>query len=369
MNNARGWLVSRIERASRFEEYTVDRTIETLVKQRGLLITSIAKLNYNENLFIPPEKTRFLLEQVADECDVRMYPQDEINQLRESLSEYVRMPAECIVIGNGSDELIDRVTRLFVEKADRIISIDPTFPILKHCSKYQGAEYSTVPLQDNFELNVPALMQAADERTRILYVCSPNNPTGNQFNFEDVKTLTEKFPGLVIVDEAYVEFARYSIVPLVAEYENLVVLRTFSKAFGLAGLRLGYAVANPNLASALVKIPLPFPVSTVTLKMGLKALENREIMEAAVNQLKVERERLLAELNKIAGVTAFCSDANFILFSMNKPCETVYEALLEKGILVKKFGRILKMENCMRTTVGLPSVNMRLVEALKGILN
>jgi histidinol-phosphate aminotransferase len=172
----------------------------------------------------------------------------------------------------------------------------------------------------------------------LLYLCSPNNPTSNQMRPEDVETLVKAFPGIVILDEAYGEFADYSFVPRIGEFPNMIILRTFSKAFGLAMLRLGYAVANPELASVVrEKAPLPYPVSGFTIRMGIKMLENMSIMQTAVAALLAERGKLIKALNQIEGVQAFNSQADFLLINTEKPADEVYAKLLKQGIMLKKY--------------------------------
>jgi histidinol-phosphate aminotransferase len=362
------WLEKRLERLQGLESYSLERTNETIAKQYGLAPAEIVKLNYNENLFMPREKLVELMREVAQECDLRIYPQEEENKLKEKISDYLKIPQDCAVVGNGSDELIDRIGRLFLEKGDKAVSVTPTFPVLRYCIKHQGAECAAVPLLKNFELDVAHLLDNFTSKTKLLYLCSPNNPTANQFKMNEVESLIEEFPGIAIVDEAYAEYADYSTVPLVDKYENLIILRTFSKAFGMAGLRLGYAVTNTALAKTLTeKTPLPFPVSVFTLNMGQKLLENLDTVKKAVEELKVERGTLTKKLNEIGGIEAFDSKTNFVLFNTDKPYEEVYQNLLKKGILVRKFGKILHLDNCLRTTVGLPKMNAKLLEALEEI--
>jgi histidinol-phosphate aminotransferase len=362
------WIDEKLKKLQDIEGYSVGESTETLAKQLGISPSEIIKLNFNENLFMPRAKLIELMREVVEECDLRIYPQEEENRFREKLSGYLKTPKENIVVGNASDELIDRIARLFLEKGESAISVMPTFPVFKYCAKRQGAEYVTVPLLDNFGLDVERLLGTFSPKTSILYLCSPNNPTGNQFKIDEVETLAKEFPGIVVLDEAYGEYADYSMVPRVGEFENLIILRTFSKAFGLAALRLGYAVTNARLAKTLSdKTPLPFPVSAFTLNMGQKLLENVEVMKKAVEELKSERGKLIRKLNEIKGIEAFDSKANFVLFNADKPCEEVYQSLLKRGFLVKKLGKILNLENCLRTTVGLPQMNGKLLEALREI--
>jgi len=369
MKTQRKLLEKKLKQLQLLESYIPERTNESVAKQLGISPSEIVKLNYNENLFMPREKLVGFMREVAEECDLRIYPQEEENRLKEKVGSYLTVPRDCVVVGNGSDELIDRITRLFLEKGDRVVSIAPTFPVFRQCIQRQGAEYVAVPLLRDFGLDVESLVDAFMPEASLLYLCSPNNPTANQFKKEDIITLIEEFPGIVVVDEAYAEYADYSMVQLAEKYENLIVLRTFSKAFGLAGLRLGYAVTNVTLAKMLAeKTTLPFPVSVFTLGMGRKLLENLAMVKKTVEELKTERGKLTEKLNGISGIEAFGSKTDFVLFNVDKPYEDIYEKLQRRGILVKKFGKLLHLENCLRTTVGLPQMNIKLLEALEEIV-
>ncbi len=362
------WLKQKLEKLQAIDCYSAGVTPETVAKQLGVTTKQILKLNFNENLFMPRVKQAKLVKELADEIDLRMYPEDEEVKLREKLTEYMKVPKDYLVVGNASDELIDRIIRLFIEKGDAAVSFTPTFSIPRLCVKRQEGEYITVPLKKNLQLDVKGMTSKFSDKTRLLYLCSPNSPTATQYKLEDIEALAKAFPGVVILDEAYGEFADYSFVPKIREFENMIILRTFSKAFGLAALRLGYAVANPELAKILTeKTPLPYPVSGFTLRMGIKMLDNVGLMMESVRQVKVERAKLIKELNEIDGVQTFDSQANFLLMNTQKPCELVNQKLLWKGIMVKKWGKILQYENCFRVTVGLPEMNAKLIEALKEI--
>jgi len=362
------WLKKKLGKLELLESYRPERTNESVAKQLGIRPAEILKLNYNENLFIPREKLVQFMREVAGECDLRIYPQEEENKLKDKICAYLTVPTDCVVVGNGSDELIDRITRLFLEKAEKAVSIAPTFPVPRQCIQRQGAEYVAVPLLRDFGLDVENLLGAFEPEARLLYLCSPNNPTANQFKKEEITALIEKFPGIVVLDEAYAEYADYSMVQLVEKCENVIVLRTFSKAFGLAGLRLGYAVTNVALAKVLAEKTLPFPLSVFTLGMGRKLLENRAMVKKTVETLKSERGKLIKKLENVSGIKAFDSKTDFVLFNTDKPFEDVYQKLQTQGILIKKFGKILHLENCLRTTVGLPQMNTKLLEALEEIL-
>ncbi len=358
------WLNKKLERLQSSEIYAAEKTNLEIAKQYGLRVSDIVKLNYNENLYIPREKLIPLFKEVAEEVDFRIYPQEEEVTLKQKISEYLQVPTDRLTLGNSSDEVMERVIRIFLEVGDAAVTFSPTFSVFKYCIKYEGAQYVPVDLRDDFTLDMDCMRKAFTPCARLLYLCSPNNPTANQLKPREVEALTEEFPGIVLVDEAYAEYADYSVVPLVKKYENLVVLRTFSKAFSLAGLRLGYAVANPTLAKALDKTPAPYPVNVVSMSMGTKMLENVGLMRESVGALKQERGKLISQLNQIKGVEAFDSKANFVLFNTAKPYGGVYDKALSQGLVIKKLGQLLKYPNCLRTTVGLPEMNAKLIKAL-----
>jgi histidinol-phosphate aminotransferase len=364
------WLKAKLKKLEAIDCYSAGATPETVAKRIGVDESKIVKLNFNENLFVDRAKQAVLMKELADEIDLRMYPEDEEPKLREKLAGYMGVPADYLVVGNAGDELIDRMIRLFVEKGDVAVSFAPSFAIPRLCVRRQEGEYIMVPLKSDFQLDVEGMLAKFSDKTRLLYLCSPNNPTSNQMKPADIEKLVKAFPGIVLLDEAYGEFADYSFVPRIREFPNMIILRTFSKAFGLAMLRLGYAVANPELATVLrEKAPLPYPVSGFTIRMGIKMLDNMEIERSAVSALLAERGKLIKQLNQIEGVQAFNSQADFLLINTAKPADEVYATLLARGIMLKKWGKLLQYENCFRVTVGLPEMNQKLIQALKEIMS
>ena len=363
----KAWLVDRLEEIRLMNSYAIEDSFEKVAERPGISPPEVVRLNLNENLFIPKQKILKLLRDVAKECDLRIYPQEEELRLKKSLADYLNVTADHIIVGNGGDELIQQIARLFLEVGDEALSVTPTFSMYGHIVGLVGGKYLETPLNDEFTLDAHRILSMATPRTRMLFLCSPNNPTANQFDLDAIRFLVEEFPGLVIIDEAYVEFAEYSVVPLLGKFENMIVLRTFSKAFGLAGLRLGYAAASLEVAEGISKAQLPFPLSSVALRMGLKMLSNVDMVKRAVKRVKIEREKLIEKLNGIDGVKAFPSQTNFVLFQTDLSSGEAYRLLLRKGILVKNFGHILHLTNCLRTTVGLPTMNIRLLTALEEI--
>ena len=365
MNQRKKWLTEKLEKLMSSEAYAAEKTNETIAKEYGLAPSDVVKLNYNENLFIPREKIIPLLKEVAEECDFRIYPQEEEAKLKEKIGEYLQVTQQNVAVGNSSDEVMERVIRLFLEEGKTAVTFTPTFTVFNYCVQDQGAELVAVPLKNDFSVDVEAMQKTFTSDARLLYLCSPNNPTANQLKPRETESLIEEFPGIILVDEAYAEYADYSVVQLINKYENLIVLRTFSKAFSLAGLRLGYAVSDPVLARAINKTPTPYLVNVVSLSMGRKMLENIGLVREAVAALKLERANLINQLNDIEGVEAFDSKTNFVLFQTEKPYTRVYEQALKKGVIIKKLGKLLDHENCLRTTVGLPQMNAKLLAVLK----
>ena len=366
---AKGAVERILNNAQGLSGYDLGETARGLARKLGVEPSGILKLNQNENLFVPLEFLRGLLREVVEEVDPRFYPPDEMTDLREALGERLKVLPEEIVVGTGCDQLIDLVSRMALRRGDAAISISPTFSMYEQGVRVQGATYRAIPLRGDLSLDVEGMLDSATPRTRLLFLCSPNNPTANQFDEEEIRRLAEGFRGLVVVDETYADFAEGSIVPLIRGFENLVVLRSFSKAFGMAGLRLGYATANGDLAKAMrERFQLPYSVSAITLRLGLKLLENIEVIESGIEALKEQRRRLIEGLNEISGVHALDSETNFVLFQVGMGSNEAYGALLKRGVIVRNIGRVLHMEDCLRVAVAPPPVSERFIAALSEVV-
>ncbi len=358
------WLEAKLRKMQNREEYIPKYTPETVAKQLGIHEEEIIRLDKNENLFLSKSFFSGILKELAEELDPRFYPQKEKSTLIHELMEYLDLPSESIILGNGSDELIETIVRFFLGSNEEAISITPTFTMYQIIVTNQGNTFIDASLNDDFSLDVDGLLSKTSSKTRLCFICSPNNPTGNQFNFESIKQLLDKFRGIVIIDEAYVEYAPYSVRERITEYDNLIVLRTFSKAFGLAGLRIGYGLAHPKIASALKKLQLPFNINTFSLQLAIKLLDKREIVRTSITRLKTERERFYKKLTKIPGVKAFPSNANFLLVTTEKDTNMMCDKLMNHGILVRNLENILHLGRCLRVTVGLPEMNNKFLNIM-----
>jgi histidinol-phosphate aminotransferase len=274
-------------------------------------------------------------------------------------------------VANGADEIMDLLMKVFVRRGSKVMVVEPTFPMYTFFAELYGGKKVTVMLKKDFSLNVDAILKRADKDTRLLFVCSPNNPTGNQFRESDIKRLLEEFKGVVVVDEAYVDFAAGSVINWIRDYDNLAVLRSFSKAFGLAGLRLGYLVSSKHVVKYVQRVVGPFNVNSVTQQAIVLALQNWSYFKEKINLVVNEREWLMKNLQQIDGTKPYPSDANFILFKVTKTNLTsavVTERMENRNVLVKDRGHLPLLDNCIRVTVGTRKMNESFVSALKASL-
>ena len=295
------------------------------------------------------------------------YPDPYQKRLKERLSRIKGVDSSRIFIGNGSDEPIDLVYRIFCEPGvHNAVAIAPTYGMYRVAADINGVEYREVMLRDDFGLDAETLLAAADENTRLLFLCSPNNPSGNVLCRKALERLLTGFGGIVVLDEAYIDFADDpGFLSQLDRYPNLIVLQTLSKAWGMAGLRLGLAFASPEIVRLLTRVKYPYNINVVTQKLVLTLLDKD--MPGQVETLKRERTKLLEALPELPVIRkVYPSDANFILVRVDEP-RKVYDRLIEKGIVVRDRSRIRGCEGCLRLTVGTPEENERLIAELKAM--
>ncbi len=301
------------------------------------------------------------------EEDFSRYPDPLQMPLRQALAALKSVETDQIFIGNGSDEAIDMLMRAFVEPGcDNVVLLPPTYGMYAVQANIHGAEIRRAPLRADFSPDAAAVMAVSDEHSKLLFLCSPNNPTGQCLPDDFILDMLERFPGLVVIDEAYGDFTgRSSWLERLAEFPNLVVLQTFSKAWGLAGLRVGMAYSNAFIISALNKIKYPYNLNTMTIRMVLQALQLPESVQEKVQVLMSERQRLERELPLLPCVEKiFPSDANFLLVRVTD-ANDIYHYLCEQGIIVRNRDKELHCGNCLRITVGTSEENTRLLSALR----
>ena len=343
--------------------------VKTILGQKNE--EKIVKMNLNENFAMPNETIEKLLLDACRSIDVRAYPPPRGSLAIKAISSFLGFSESEVSVANGADEIMDLLMKVFVRKGSKVMVVEPSFLMYTFFAQLYGGSPVPVMLRPDFRLDVDAVLKKADKDTRLLFVCSPNNPTGNQFREADIKRLLQEFKGVVVVDEAYADFAPYSVINWVRDYDNLVVLRSFSKAFGLAGLRLGYLVSNASIVEYVQRVVGPFNVNSVTQQTIALALEKWSYFEKQINWVVNEREWLMNNLRQIDGVTPYPSDANFILFKVTKAnlaSAIVTERMENRNVLVKDRGHLPLLENCIRVTVGTRNMNETFLSALKASL-
>ena len=295
------------------------------------------------------------------------YPDAENSKLLLELSKLKQIPANNIILGNGSGELIDMVYKCFcLPFKDEVISITPTFGMYKICAEIHYLKFKEVLLSEKFELQKNEIFKAINRRTKLIVLCSPNNPTGNSFNKNDIIDIVRSFKGIVLIDEAYIDFVpEKSIMPLIKDFSRLIVLQTFSKAWGMAGLRLGAAYASCEIISLLKKVKLPYNINAATQEFALQAIKYPAKIQEIAKRINEERKQLAFFLEQLSFVKkVFPSDANFLLIEVNK-AKKVFEYLRSKKIIVRQI-EMANRSNCfLRISIGNIEDNMLLISALK----
>lgn len=296
---------------------------------------------------------------------INRYPDPHQKALKSRISEIKGIAAGSLFLGNGSDEAIDLVYRVFCEPGEsNTVSIAPSYGMYEVAAAMNDIEFRKVRLRPDFSMDTEAMLAATDSKTRLMFICSPNNPTGNSFPAEQIEELLERFGGVIVLDEAYIDFSVMpSLASLVKRYPNLIALQTLSKAWGMAGLRIGLAVADPAVISLMSKVKYPYNINVVAQKMALMKLDEAA-KDKAVAEIVGQRFRLEKELRKCPEVKGiYSSDANFLLVRFDNPDE-VYGRLLAGGVIVRNRSKVPGCEGCLRITVGTPAENDRLLRLL-----
>jgi histidinol-phosphate aminotransferase len=313
-------------------------------------------LDANENAFGSP----------LDEPYNR-YPDPLQYNVKKRLSEIKGVPIRNIFLGNGSDEAIDILFRSFCNPGvDNVILVPPTYGMYEVSANINDVQAKKVSLTEDFQLNLEGIAEAIDQNTKLIFICSPNNPTGNSINRDDVETLLNNFDGIVVVDEAYINFSRQkSFIQELTEYSNLVVLQTLSKAWGLAGLRVGMAFASEEIIEVMNKVKPPYNINESSQQLALKALANVDQVNGWIKETLLQRDKLVLALKDLDFVLdIYPSDANFILVKTTDP-KGIYNFLVQKGIIVRDRSKIDLCEGSLRITVGTPAENEILIDTLK----
>lgn len=352
-----GWLENRVEELSGIQGY-----------KKPDLVPGSVKLDSNENYSIPKQFQNEIIQSARRSSDVREYPLGGTERLIRAISNYAGVPPSMIGIGNGSDQILDIILSNFASPDTRVLVSDPTFEFFERRCRLYSVPMVSVPFSDGMRLDAKEFVRNSSSAD-ILYLDSPNNPTGFQFSKTEMYRLIKSFEGLVIIDEAYGEFGDYTVTGLARRQKNLIVTRTLSKSFGLAGLRLGYLISNKNLAGLFTDIlQYPYPLSTITIEAGIEAMARLDTVRSAIDKTKAERARIIATLRRHDSFVVFESSANFVLFDAGGAYKRIHSALAEQGISIRRLGRIGQYEGCLRVTVGTKEMNSKFLLAVRDLL-
>lgn len=316
------------------------------------------RMDANTNLFgVNPAVARAL----ASPMDVAQYPTAFADDLRAALSEEYALTPDHVIVGNGSDEVFDFITKAFLEPGDVICCPTPSFVMFPFYGRVNHGRVVEVPLKDNFQPDTEAMLAA---KPKLIFLASPNNPTGNVFDTVRIRTLLQRSKGLVVVDEAYVDFCTQNGVAALAKHRNLIVTRTFSKVHGLAGIRVGYAVSHDDIVDCLYRAKPPFTVSALSERIAVEALKDKAFAQECV-RLVAEEKVFLAHEFRARGFTPYPTDANFVLVRAPRP---VAGPLRQRGVWVRDLKDFASVSDCIRVTVGPRAANERLFAALDDVL-
>lgn len=331
------------------------------------------KIDANESPFELPEKIRMkLADYFTKGPELNLYPDTNSNELRKVLASYWDIDYDGVIVGSGSDQLIQAITNVFVGKGDKVVCPEPTFDMYRFYTAIAGGIVIKIPLKEDkgFVYDINEFIETSNkENAKVVFLCSPNNPTGGLIPLGDIEKIAKALSkSIIVVDEAYAEFSRETAISLVKRYNNLIVLRTFSKAYGLAGIRCGYSLSSVEMADEINKVKIPFNISSLSQLVAKLVFEEREERNKEIEYIKLQRDYLMEELKKIKGIHPYPSEANFILLRVSD-ARKVCRLLLERGVLVRSFGSVPVLENFFRISIGNKEQNDIFLEELKSILS
>ena len=331
-------------------------------------INAPIKINQNENPFGMPQAIKDEVLLRAYSYDWARYPEFIPTRLHEKLANYTGWRVDGVMAGNGSNEMIQSVITATVEAGVRVLLPEPTFSVYAQVIKVMNGEIISVLLNDDLSFNIPRLATAIKvQKIDLAIICSPNNPTGCTISKRDLEMMLRNSTGLVVVDQAYLEIGGEDFVPLLNDYPNLVILRTFSKAMAMGGLRVGYCLAAPELITEFMKCKMPYSLNYFSMTAAEVALEHLDLLHPLVEKIQRERERLFRELQSINGLKPVPSAANFFVVKTVFPPSELFAALVERGLLIRDVSKAPMLSDYVRISVGTPEENDRLLAALREI--
>lgn len=356
-NNLRKYIRKDI---ASLEEYIPGESASDVSDRFGVAIDKLIKLNANENPYGPSP----LAMDAAKNVLLQFYPPSDYKNLRESIGTYCRINASRIILGSGSDELIDLLLRLVLEKGDKVLTCPPTFGMYEIFTKLNAGKVITIPRNQDYSIDVEKIVKNIKKNVKVIFICNPNNPTGTITTNKDIEILL-KTNRLVVVDEAYCEFADQSAIAFVKKYPNLVILRTFSKWAGLAGIRIGYGIMDQFLVERLMNIKSPFNVNVVAEKAAIATLDDLTFAKKTIQKIIFEREKMYVALSSINKIMIFPSAGNFLFVKVKYADYQKIKNVFEENKIALRYYQSSLLCNGIRITVGRPKQNKKIIQIFK----
>jgi histidinol-phosphate aminotransferase len=365
VNEVPNWKNLLLDHIKAIETYQGVESPESIAEKTGINVEDIIKLNGNEN---PYGFSELVKKYLGDYDNYNLYPDPHQQKLRKSLAEYVGTDYERIVAGNGADELIDLLIRIFVGIGDEVIIPTPTFGMYSFGTEIVGGKVINVPRDASYDIDVEGIKESVTDKTKIIFLTSPNNPTGNLVSTEDLAQLL-KLDVIVVVDETYYEFCKVTHINLLSENANLVILRTFSKWAGLAGLRIGFGIMDPELVDTIMAMKPPYNVNLAAEVAIYASLEDRAQLAARVDEIVSERDRVFEALSNLDNIKLYPSVGNFILCEFSDGIgKVIYDSLCNKGIYLRYFGKA-PLDDSIRFSIGKPEENEIVINEITKIVS
>ncbi len=346
------------------------RALETYVVKGKTLQPGLIKLNQNENPFDVPDEIKRKVTEEFLKSPWNRYPEVFPGELLQALSSFVHHPAEGIIAGNGSNELMYTILMATVSRGTKVLIPSPSFFLYEKAVKVFDGEVVSVMMKEDLSFPSEEILRSArTEKPAVIVLVSPNSPTGQSMSVADVEKILTDTSSLVLVDEAYVEFSeKRSVQSLLEKYDRLIVLRTFSKAFSMAGLRIGYLLARPALCAELLKPKIPFTVNAFSASVAMKLMERKEVVDARIAFIKNEKKILYNALRSLNGVDVFSSDTNFLIFRTRQEAGSLFQRLLQRNVLVRDVSSYPMLERTLRVNVGTEKENKTFLAVLQELL-
>ncbi|MDG6997148.1 MAG: histidinol-phosphate transaminase [Nitrososphaerota archaeon] len=352
-----------------FKPYQWEPSTREIARSVGIQSNKIIRMDANTSPFLPTSSLRALAPRIAS-FPVNEYPDTSYHDLSKELARYTGKKQESLVVTNGADEALDIISKVFLDPSDEAIIPYPTYSMFRIVTEIRGATPRLVGRNPDLSLDAEAIKQQITSKTRVIFLCSPNNPTGDTISEETAKYILRSTDALVVIDEAYYEFCGKTLADLTHKYDNVAIVRTFSKAFSMAGVRVGYIIASQRTVESLNLVRPPNSLSVISLALAQAALKDKKLMEQNVRSIMREKKRCAETMSGLNGIEVHPGDGNFILFRVKRAsAKSLNQRLLKKGIVLRDLSDVKGLEGCLRVTISTQKNNDLFLRGLKSALS